>query len=322
MSSRSLAYSWPYPRHKSFEKQLRTAAQNWYTDKGYPVHPKMPYILDRWDNWPRNIILPEIADYVKEERAKRATIKGFPLHKYIHHGLSSQAMLFNLIGPMIVRQDFSPLKVAIQKNNIFWPEGQLKANLEFEDRAIFNEDTGQPTSIDLIIFDKNESPRIMIEAKLVERKFGGCSVFNAGDCDGRNPAGNFSLCYLHHIGRKYWKLLKKHGFLKGPLGKDTTCILSVHYQFFREVLFALELDSIFVLLFDERNPTFICDGPHGERGLMPFLLSFVPETLHERVEMLSIQQVVDAIKSTGNHEWVGEFKSKYGCNNGKKETSF
>jgi hypothetical protein len=312
MSSQSLAYTWPYPRHKSFEKQLRTAAQNWYTDKDYPVHPKMPYILDRWDNWPRNIILPEVAEYVIKERARRATIIGFPLHKYIHHGLSSQAMLFNLIGPLIVHQDLSPLKVAFQNNNIFWPEGQLNAYLEFEDRAIFNEVTGQPTSIDLIIFDDTESPRIMIEAKLVEREFGGCSVFSAGDCDGRNPAGNFSLCYLHHIGRKYWKLLKKHGFLNSPMGKDATCILSVHYQFFREVLFALELDSIFVLLFDERNPTFICDGPNGKRGLMPFLLSFVPETLHERVKMLSIQQVVDAIKSTGKQEWIGEFESKYG----------
>lgn len=311
MSSRSLASTWPYPRHKTFEKRLRTAAQNWFKNKGYPVHPKMPYILDSWDNWPRNIILPEVSDYIKKERAERATVKGFPLHKYIHHGLSSQAMLFNLIGPLIVRQDLSPLEIAFNRNDIIWSEGQLKANLEFEDRGIFNEDSGQPTSIDLVIQDETESPRIMIEAKLVESEFGGCSVFSAGDCDGRNPAGDFSLCYLHHIGRKYWELLKKYGFLNSPIGKDATCILSVHYQFFREVLFALELDCIFVLLFDERNPTFICEGPHGKRGLMPLLLSFVPENLHDRVSMLSIQQVVWAIKSTGNHEWVQEFESKY-----------
>lgn len=312
MSSRSLAYTWPYPRHKDYERQLQKAAQAWFENKGYPVHPKMPYLLDSWDNWPRNIILPEVAEFVKKERAERATVKGFPLHKYIHHGLSSQAMLFNLIVPLIVRQDLSPLEIAFKRNNIFWPEEKLKANLEFEDRKIFNEDAGQPTSIDLIIQDDTGLPRIVVESKLVEREFGGCSVFTAGDCDGRNPTGDFSLCYLHHIGRKYWELLKKYGFLNGPIGKDATCILSVHYQFFREVLFALELDCTFVLLYDERNPTFICEGSHGKRGLMPLLLSFVPEVLRDRVTTLSLQQVVWAIKSTGHHEWIQEFESKYG----------
>jgi POLQ-like helicase len=124
MSSRSLANTWPYPRHMAFEKQLRTAAQNWFKNKGYPVRPKMPYLLDSWDNWSRNIILPEVADYVKKERAERATIKGFPLHKYIHHGLSSQAMLFNLIGPLIVRQDLNPLRLLSSK----MPYSSLKDN--------------------------------------------------------------------------------------------------------------------------------------------------------------------------------------------------
>jgi len=152
-------------------------------------------------------------------------------------------MLFNLVGPLIVRQDLSPLEIAFKRNNIFWLEEKLKASLEFEDRRIFNEDAGLPTSIDLII----GLPRIVVESKLVEREFGGCSMFTAGDCDGRNPTGDFSLCYLHHIGRKYWDMLNKYGFLNGPIGKDATCILSVHYQFFREVLFALELDCTFVL---------------------------------------------------------------------------
>jgi len=107
-------------------------------------------------------------------------------------------------------------------------------------------------------------------------------------------------------------LLKKYDFLNGPIGKEATCILSVHYQFFREVLFALELGGNFVLLYDERNPTFICNGALGKRGLMPLLLSFVPEDMRERVRMLSVQQVVWAINSTGRHEWIEKFESKYG----------
>ena len=312
MSSRSKALTWPYPRHQAFEETLRKASAEWFAAREYAVQPKMRYLLARWEDWPKNIILPEVATYIIEERARRSAKKGFPLHKYIHHGLSRQAMLFNLVGPLIVRQDLAPLEISFGRNNIPWPDGQMNASLEYENRSVFKEDVGQPTSIDLIIQDESGSPRIFIEAKLAEREFGGCSVFSAGDCDGQNPTGNFSLCYLHHIGRRYWELLKTYAFLDGPIGKEATCILSVHYQFFREVLFALEMDCTFVLLYDERNPTFIWEGPLGKRGLMPLLLSFVPDDLHDRVTMLSVQQVVWAINSTGRHEWIEKFESKYG----------
>ncbi len=65
----------------------------------------MPYLLAEWEDWGSNIILPEVAEYITKERQIRSAKKGFPLHKYIHHGLSSQAMLLNLVGPLIVRQD-------------------------------------------------------------------------------------------------------------------------------------------------------------------------------------------------------------------------
>lgn len=312
MSNRSKALTWPYPRHQAFEETLRRAAAGWFAARGYPVHPKMPYLLASWDDWHNNIILPEVATYIVQERALRSTKKGFPLHKYIHHGLSSQAMLFNLVGPLIVRHDLTPLEIAFRKNSIPWPEGQMEASLEYENRKVFNEDSGQPTSIDLIIQDEYKSPKVIVESKLAEREFGGCSVFRAGDCDGRNPAKDFSICYLHHIGRRYWELLKQYGFLDGPIGNEATCILAIHYQFFREVLFALEMNCTFVLLFDERNPTFLCKGYHKKRGLLPLLLSFVPEGLHDRVATISLQHVVMAIKSTGRHEWIQEFESKYG----------
>jgi len=107
MSSRSKALTWPYPRHQVFEEILRKASAEWFAARGYAVHPKMRYLLARWEDWPKNIILPEVSTYVIEERARRSAKKGFPLHKYIHHGLSSQAMLFNLVGPLMVRQDLA-----------------------------------------------------------------------------------------------------------------------------------------------------------------------------------------------------------------------
>jgi POLQ-like helicase len=312
-SSRTRAKTWPYPRRRDFEKRLQEAATAWFQDKGFPVRAQSPYILADWKHWTQNIILPEVAQYIQKERAQReARRQGFPLHNYIHHGLSSQAMLFNLVGPLVAEQDLDPLREALTRHGITWPAGEVSASFEYEDRAIFNEDTGQPTSIDLVLKDGDGHPRLFIESKLSEKEFGGCSVFERGDCDGRNPAHDFSLCYLHHLGRRYWELLDKHGFLSGPIGQDATCILSTYYQFFREVIFALELNGSFVLLCDDRNPTFCCEGPSGERGLMPFLLSLVPPSPHARIATVTVRQVVAVVKSSGRHGWIAEFERKYG----------
>lgn len=312
-SSRARARTWPYPRHRDFERRLRKAASAWFKEKGFAASARCPYILADRDKWTQNIILSEVAEYVLEERARReGQQRGFPLHKYIHHGLSSQAMLFNLIGPLVVREDLEPIRKAFTSQGIAWPEGKIRASFECEDRTVFNEDIGQPTSIDLVLQGSESYPRLFVEGKLVEKGFGGCSVFEEGDCDGRNPARDFSLCYLHHLGRKYWELLAKHDFLAGAIGQNTTCILSSYYQLFREVIFALELGGSFVLLSDERSPTFRSDGPQGKRGLMPFLLLLVPHSLHDHVANVSIQQVVAAIKASGRHEWIKEFEQKYG----------
>lgn len=312
-SSRAKAQTWPYKRHRDFEKRLQEAAAAWFRDKGFRVRAQSPYLLADWEQWTQNIILPEVAQYIQEERAQReARRQGFPLHNYIHHGLSSQAMLFNLVGPLVAEQDLDPLREAFTREGIAWPEGEVSASFEYEDRVIFNEDTGQPTSIDLVLKGGDDQPRLFIESKLAEKEFGRCSVFERGDCDGRNPAHDFSLCYLHHLGRKYWELLDKHGFLSGPISQNATCILSTYYQFFREVIFALELGGSFVLLCDDRNPTFSCESPNGRRGLMLFLLSLVPPSLHAHTATVSVQQVVAAIKSPGWHGWIAEFERKYG----------
>jgi POLQ-like helicase len=110
-NSRRKAQSWPYPRHESFEAKLRDSNANWFAKRGYAVNPRMPYLLEHWEDWPENIILPEVAQFIQQEQKNRhETNKGFPLHKYLHHGLSSQAMLFNLVGPFVVQGDLSPFK--------------------------------------------------------------------------------------------------------------------------------------------------------------------------------------------------------------------
>lgn len=272
----------------------------------------MPYLLARREDWPKNIILPEVAEYIEAERKRRSEqSQGFSLHKYIHHGLSSQAMLFNLIGPLVVQHDLSPLQKAFQTAGVPWPAGDTLLEFEIENREIFNEDTGQPTSIDAVIRGQAGSRPLFVEAKLMEKEFGGCSVFENGDCDGLNPFRDFELCYLHHLGRKYWELLGKHEFLNNPIWDSRICPLSIYYQFFRELLFALESEGEFVLLSDERNPTFYSGVYPSKRGVMPFLLSFVPALLRSNIHNISIQQVVAAFHEFGGIPWLEEFEKKY-----------
>lgn len=315
-NSRRRARTWPYPRYARFRSAVRDAATAWFFQRRLETHPKYPYILANWDDWPNNMILPDVAQYVRHTaETQRAEGSPFPLHKYIHHGLSSQALLFNLVGPMLLKHDLTPLQRALQTKGVPVPAGSQDVVLEYENRGIFNEDTGQPTSIDLAIGPSSGGSRIFIECKFVEQEFGGCSVFAEGDCDGRNPAGDLGLCYLHHIGRRYWEAATRHGLLEGPIRTERLCVLAPHYQFFREVLFALENDGVFVLLSDERSPVFSQGGPKGdkgERGLMPVLLSLLPDAIRPRVIQLSIQELLKEISSTQDESWVSQFKEKYG----------
>lgn len=312
-SSRRRAQSWPYPRHREFEEKLRRSNAKWFAERAYSVNPRMPYLLDSWENWYKNIILPEVTLYIREEYEGRSDAgKHFPLHKYIHHGLSSQAMLFNLVGPLVVWKNLAPIKLAFEAGKIDWPPEAVTPEFEVENREIFNEDTGQPTSIDLVIWGYEEVRSLFIEAKLIESNFGGCSVFQGGDCDGRNPAQNFNYCYLHHIGRLYWTLLEKYDFLSGPMGTSPICPLALYYQFFRELIFSLELGGDFVLLYDQRNSSFYSDGISDKRGLMPFLLTFVPAKIYGRVHSISMQQIIEVYKRNEDFPWLAEFEKKYG----------
>ena len=313
-SSRRRATTWPYPRYAQFRSAVRDAAIAWFSARNYETHPKYPYILAEWDHWPKNIILPDVADFIRATaEAQRSEQRPFPLHKYVHNGLSSQALLFNLVGPMLLRQDLLPLQKALLAKGVPIPTGPAHAVLEYEDRRVFNEDAGQPTSIDLALIPSS-GPPVFVECKFVEQEFGGCSVFGEGDCDGRNPAADFALCYLHHIGRRYWEVAKKHGLLEGPLRSDKLCAFASHYQFFREVLFALENNGLFVLLSDERSSVFFRDGPQGPRGLMPVLRDLLPDVIRQRVVQLSIQELLKEIGSSQQHLCVDEFKKKYGFN--------
>ncbi|WP_157119037.1 PGN_0703 family putative restriction endonuclease [Azohydromonas lata] len=314
-NSKKRALQWPLLKQKKFSEMLRLAAADWFKSKHLPTHARMPYCLGEWEQWPSNLILPEVADYIQKQREAAAEKKSpFPLHKYLHHGMSSQAMAFNLIGPLITRRDYSPLISLLESKNVEGASEIAEAVFEYKDRKVFNEDAGQPTSIDIALKDKNGQPFIFIESKFDERAFGGCSVFGLGDCSGASPIGFEDDCFLHFIGRKYWPLMSKHG-ITDQLKNERQCIFAMHYQFFREILFSIEKNGTFVLLSDERSPVFSSRAGEDRRSLMPFLTSFLPEKLKSRVVAISTQELVREIEHNPRHEdWIPEFKKKYAMN--------
>jgi hypothetical protein len=295
---------------REFERSLQANATSYFLQRGLPVHEKYPYCLDTLPNWPANIIDPGVAEYIQLQKAERQARRSpFPLHKWVHHGLSSQAMLFNLVGPLVLSGDLEPLLQALRTAGVPIPNGRTTADFEYEDRSVFQERSGQPTSFDLQIA-VDGSPQVFVECKLVEREFGSCSVFTDGDCDGRNPARDFQLCTLHRMGRSYLPLMKKHQLLSGEFAQGPFCAMAMHYQFFRELLFALEKGGSFVLLSDERSPVFQ-DAVTG-RGRMSLLRSLLPTAAQARVHAISVQQVINAIEESGPHAWVAQFRDKYG----------
>jgi hypothetical protein len=315
-NSRALAKTWGWNRYSAYQKEMQLVAAKWFAKWNKKKHPKMPYCLYDHSFWKENIILESVAEFIANRAVDAKGEETFPLHKYLHHGLSSQAMVFNLIGPMIVQKDLSPIIFVLKKKGCKISDGGYLGEFEYADRFVFNENSGQPTSIDLILRNTSGTIDFFIESKFTEAEFGGCSVFSKGDCSGENPIGTKNSCYLSHIGRTYWDKMEKFGFtehLKGQL----SCIFTSYYQFFREILLALEKNGTFVLLCDERSPVFFNKDKDGvDRGLIAFLLKLVPFQHRDCFKVVTIQEIVHEIEVNhkSNHLWVDLFKEKYGIN--------
>ncbi|MDP2312871.1 MAG: hypothetical protein Q8P41_08200 [Pseudomonadota bacterium] len=296
-------------RFTDYRSRLETAATAWFAARQLPVQ-ETPYILRAWKDWPGNLLDPALAARVEVERLRRqAAGEGFPLHKYVHHGLSSQAMLFNLVLPLLETNDVDALGDAFRAAGVPWPGPGATARLEVEDREVFRERSGQPTSFDLCIEGAN-GPPVFVEAKLVEQEFGGCSLFGAGDCDGENPARDHARCALTGLGRTYWARLAELGF-GDALAQGPICHLGSYYQFYREAAFALSRGGHFVLLVHGDNPAFWREDGDSPRGLWPLLLRSVPAEHRSRLHRVTLQDATAALGTTGRHPWVEDFRARY-----------
>lgn len=309
-----------FPQHTHFRKKKETAAAAWFAAQDDTrVSPKTRYVLARRADYDKNFLAATRSEILTQTCGAEPEHRVEPLHKWIHHGLSSQALLFNLVAPLMARDDVGALAPAFESVGVSVPNPPT-ARLEYDDRAVFREKQSQPTSIDLVVQQETADPdappppgSIFVECKFVEQEFGGCSVFERGDCSGRNPSDAFDQCYLHSAkGRTYWSQMKEHGVLSGPLASSAFCPMVSYYQFFREVLFAAAKQGQMVFLVDADNPAFTRPEGAAQPGLIPFLTELLPPKLQQIVHVLTIQSAADAIEVSGHHnDWIGDFRSKY-----------
>ena len=304
--------------HQSFKKYRRAQnliASSYFgnhkTKNAFMVDEKYSYILKDRDNWHWNIILQGVADYVEAQKGNSKGKDAYPIHKYIHHGLSSQAMLFNLFGEPVIKNDYAFFQEVFGFADILiGSDYELK--FEHSDRKTFKELSQQPTSFDFAIIPHkgNDLKSIFVEAKYVEAGFGRCSAIVNGECDGLSPAGDPEGCYLTSKGRTYWDIMEKHKLDK-PFLDSPICPFVIYYQFYRELMFALENNGYFVLLIDKRNPVFQKQTPKGDRGLIPVLMKYLPAHIQKEIKVIYIQDVVPLLEKH-RYTWAGEFRKKYG----------
>jgi len=152
--------------------------------------------------------------------------------------------------------------------------------------------------LDFAIVNK-KGKSIFVEAKYTEKGFGECSK-----CDGnRNPVNNPNCCYLTtQAKRTYWEKMEKYE-LDAVYKNCITCPFTKYYQFYRELMFALELNGYFVILFDERNPAL--------DNVIPSLIASVPENIKNNIKTLYIQEVLN-ILDNHQYQWTDKFRTKYG----------
>jgi hypothetical protein len=90
------------------------------------------------------------------------------------------------------------------------------------------------------------------------------------------------------------------------------CPFTEFYQAYRLLLFALEKGGCFLLIHDERNPTFLVQQGELTRGRYKRFKGLLPEEIAgNKVFILGIQRIVEQLESYKKYSWLTEFKGKY-----------
>lgn len=299
--------------YSDYREPLETAAAKWFHDREPrpEVNSKAKYILADHNEWPHNLIDDRILPLVEKVR---------PRHTYIHHGLSSQALCFNLFGSLLRENALDSLRDIVLTKGGTWPEGPCTGEFEIDDETIFKEKKPeQPTSWDFALFGPQEpnirkkQPFALIEVKFVETSVGACSVFARGDCNGANPAQDFNKCFLQTAKkREYWQRFQEQNLLATPAFAGTICPMTIYYQFYREVTFAAAKKTQMLYIYDDRNPVFGCPNGNEKTGLFPLLLDHLPTAVRNNIKLIPLRELVRSLQTDQrNNVWLSDFANKY-----------
>ena len=292
--------------YSEYREPLEDAAAKWFAEHTKAaVNPKAKYILADHTEWPHNLIDDRILPLVEGVR---------PRHTYIHHGLSSQALCFNLFGSLLCTGNLAALREIVLSKGGTWPEGPCEGQFEFDDIAVFTENhREQPTSWDFAINLPGKYPFALVEVKFVEQSVGACSVFARGDCNGGNPAKDFNRCFLQkEKGRTYWQVFQDCDLLQTPPFAGTICPMTIYYQFYREATFAAKKNVQVFYIYDDRNPIFGTADDPDQRGLIPLLLHDLPPRVRNNILLIPLREIVRSLHNSGDHKtWLPSFASKY-----------
>ena len=69
--------------------------------------------------------------------------------------------------------------------------------------------------------------------------------------------------------------------------------------------------ACFLLIHDERNPTFLTEQNGERRGRYKRFKQLLTCEVSDRVFILSIQRIAKYLEGQGRHAWLAEFKHKY-----------
>lgn len=312
--SKSSRNSWLYARRSEWvpEQEKRVAA---YFAKRNRATIGRGYIIADSKAWELNLVDPSLKEWLLQKKEhKRKQHQHFPIHEWIHHGLSSQALLINLVGPLIRDKRWTVFDEVFDSAGLGLKGKVNDVDLEYEDASVFSEH-GQSTSFDLAS-KTDADEKIFIEFKFTEKEFGGCSLFQKGDCDGENPAPekDRSGCYLHHHGRKYWEKMDSHG-LTATVSSERTCPFANMYQAYREMLFTLERHGKFLLIYDARNTAFVSEPQIAleapkVRGLWTRFVGSLPKSARASTSAVTIQQIVRVLDRP-DCPWIADLCEKH-----------
>ena len=111
--------------------------------------------------------------------------------------------------------------------------------------------------------------------------------------------------------------MKRHGLLTKQIKRAFQCPFATLYQLYRLILFALEKNGHFLLLYDERNPCYLVAQGNTRRGLFNVVYESLPPGVRRKCHALPVQRILPILKQHSELEWTGELERKYFQRQGK-----